>query len=478
MDNLLFLLCASLSAATLALNLNGSLWIDELLTAWVTSGSLSEVISRSLKFQGTTPLYFLLVYGFRNIFGSSEFSLRLLSFISFPISLWLCMLLGRALKDHKTGSIIGLTLLCSTATIFSFGNARPYGLAIMFGLLSSLLFLSWLRAPRILFISCYGFVSIVAVLIHLFFATVILSHAVILLLVERSRKQSVQYLSFLICFLTVFALCLFQLRGLYLMRNDITPYMGVSSRELILRLISPYIIIINLVCLAYYRIKDGDFRSLRSRDSLIGSALLGVPILCLLIGFAFGAITLLPRYFLSVIPGIVFFTGNNLSRVHSRISIPALTLIAIIVWAKNLESGPHSENWRAAVNSAYALHREHPEKAAALFAGLAELHSQKVIESEDYKPYLRSPLAYYQFSAETYLLPYPDRSWFDEVTLDLRSKASSSGLIAIIRNETTKGSTTLNDIISRLRPWSLSNLQSECYGSICVITADGSSKTT
>src|SRR6185369_3416608 len=80
-----------LAAALRIPPLGESLWLDELHTAWCALGPLDEVAERAaIGNQG--PLYYWLEWLLADVFGPTEFSLRLLSLVSgslLPLALFL-----------------------------------------------------------------------------------------------------------------------------------------------------------------------------------------------------------------------------------------------------------------------------------------------------------------------------------------------------------------------------------------------------
>lgn len=117
-----------------------SFWIDELFTLYVINhhGGLAEVFRRALT-DVHPPLYYFFLYGWTQLFGISEWSVRLPSAI--------CAVLAVALFAHgarriASGSAVAFACAVATVSIFWFDqsqNARSYmfALALATGLLNT-----------------------------------------------------------------------------------------------------------------------------------------------------------------------------------------------------------------------------------------------------------------------------------------------------------------------------------------------------
>lgn len=136
-----------LLAAILRLwQINESLWLDELHTAWVVSASLSDIPERA-QVGNQSPVYFVLPWISTNLFGMSEWALRLPS-----------VLAGLALVAAAYGVTFTITRsvlgAATTALLASFDNnflfyateARPYACVQLVAVIQ--LFLFWKLQER------------------------------------------------------------------------------------------------------------------------------------------------------------------------------------------------------------------------------------------------------------------------------------------------------------------------------------------
>ena len=120
------------------------LWLDELHTAWVTSGTFGDVFSRAG--QGNqSPLFFCLAWPLVQVFGETTIAVRTLS-IGCGI---LLLLLGSLLTWKWTHSMIATSLVAWLIAVdpwfvFYSTEARPYALLELLGIIQVFLFWSLL----------------------------------------------------------------------------------------------------------------------------------------------------------------------------------------------------------------------------------------------------------------------------------------------------------------------------------------------
>lgn len=162
-----FILPFSLLAAVLlsqAINsfLFESWWLDETVSLWIVSGSFSEVLSRSVHYQGQSPLYYSLLWLWMRVTGEGEFISRLPSVLcllgAVTLSIrWLYQSAG------PIAAVMGALILLSIDQVLLTLNARPYALALFLATLTlrafSLLSDSpryWLRAGLLLALTGYA----------------------------------------------------------------------------------------------------------------------------------------------------------------------------------------------------------------------------------------------------------------------------------------------------------------------------------
>lgn len=114
-----------------------SLQTDELLSAWVTSDTIGDTVWRAQRFQGNSAAYFVFLWFWRQLVGTSEVLLRLPSLIAVVFSIRQLVRFGRDLGNPDLGAIAGALLVGGASVATSATTARPYGFLLLFAILST-----------------------------------------------------------------------------------------------------------------------------------------------------------------------------------------------------------------------------------------------------------------------------------------------------------------------------------------------------
>jgi 4-amino-4-deoxy-L-arabinose transferase-like glycosyltransferase len=144
------------------------------------------------------PLYYLSLHYWTNIFGISEFSLRLPSLIFSFCSLILLYFLGKTLFNKKVGIISSILIGLSPFHIWYAQEAREYAMILFFGLLSSLLFSMALKNGKVKLWLFFILVSIVGLYTHYFYIFLVLAQCLYLLYIRKFKIDFKGFLSYFI----------------------------------------------------------------------------------------------------------------------------------------------------------------------------------------------------------------------------------------------------------------------------------------
>ena len=123
--------------------INNSLWLDEFGTLWTVEGDFSQVVRRSLSFQGQSPFYYLIVWACVHLLGISEFTLRLPSLLFGIAAVYTVYRLAAELYNKRAGTIAACFLWIAPGMVQSSTDARPYALALF---MVALMFYGFARA--------------------------------------------------------------------------------------------------------------------------------------------------------------------------------------------------------------------------------------------------------------------------------------------------------------------------------------------
>lgn len=128
-----------------------SFWFDETVTVvddlqpglWDTLVGVAEL-------DATPPLYFVLAWGWAQIFGEGEVGLRSLSALFGTATVPVAYLIGLRLASARAGLILAALFAASPLMLWFGQDARAYAVLIFFGALTVLLFVRALdeRTPR------------------------------------------------------------------------------------------------------------------------------------------------------------------------------------------------------------------------------------------------------------------------------------------------------------------------------------------
>jgi 4-amino-4-deoxy-L-arabinose transferase-like glycosyltransferase len=129
-----------------------SLWIDETGTFWVTNGDFQTLWARINETQfPQMPLFALLIWAWRQLFGSSEWVLRIPSVLAFLGATALLWKISRRLfPQHPSAPWYALIIYFSFPFIpFAASDARAYSIALLFLIWCFLERLNTLDSPSI-----------------------------------------------------------------------------------------------------------------------------------------------------------------------------------------------------------------------------------------------------------------------------------------------------------------------------------------
>gem|GEM_PF-6590915 len=400
-----------LAAAALWLpGLLSPFWRDETITWWIIRDGWKETFSRALEFQEWSAAYFIFLKGWSGLFGKSEFSLRLPSVLAGAASLRAVYLLGKRLKDAETGFLAALVLAASGSLAFHAADARPYSMALAFGLLSTSALAALLEENKPRDAAAFALCAALAVYFHLAFAGLLWVQALYgAYRCLREKRPAGKFLAAL-CLLFAFLVPLAWPAARILARSDSLMYEGAPRLGDLFRAILPFEL---GVCLA-----AAFFASSGLKD--FGGALKKIPVSALILA---GALAALPpliffalsgpfslniwvfRYFMYSLAGTALCAGLFLSALEppaARRAAAALIVAFSIV--KNGRLSHADEDWRAAAVTAgaYAAAYKVP---VLLLSPFVESGLAAWLSDPERAGYLSAPVSVYPVNAPVTVLP-------------------------------------------------------------------------
>lgn len=166
---------------------NQSLWTDEALTAYEAGLPFGPMVHVMLNVETTPPLYFVLVWGWAHIFGTSAIALRSVSEIAGIALVPIAYQCGRELLSKRVGLLAAAFVTVNPFLIWYSQEARSYMLLTALCGLSFLFFLRARRHPSTRNIVLWGVCSGLAVMTHFFAGFLVAPETLWLLYLTRTR---------------------------------------------------------------------------------------------------------------------------------------------------------------------------------------------------------------------------------------------------------------------------------------------------
>jgi hypothetical protein len=130
--------------------------LDETITMWVTDGSLESAIERAWKYQGQSPLYFILMWILRQMIGSTETALRASSLVIMTLVAIPLIDCARTLKLRHAWTFVPLVLLSDPLILRYSIMIRPYALALLCAACACAMLLRWMRSGERRYLVAYS----------------------------------------------------------------------------------------------------------------------------------------------------------------------------------------------------------------------------------------------------------------------------------------------------------------------------------
>lgn len=397
----------ALAAVAIVLNapLSGSLWLDESVSAWIIRDGLSPLLLRVDEYQGQSPFYFLLLWGWSGIFGSSEVALRGLSMLAAGGTAYAVFATARELRDRETGMWSVLFLLASDGFVKSAFSARPYAVALCFLTFSVLMLCRWLRSGQRAHLIGATLCTLGAFYCQYFFGEIVL---VQLALVGLHPQVATRLKAFFVSLVVLFVASLPGLAHLWEIatRQSLYSFSGLPHVQDLARALFPpglfvYVITAALLTRVYYRFVCSDV----DRKKLLVAALWWtLPVLTFfLASWVLGSSLFFWRFYLWSSIGLALLLAlllRALDLMMARRLIAAVIVVLLLIVPRRWLV----EDWRQAaaiVNRQVASAAELP---VLVYSGFIELEAQSWLEDPRRRSYLLAPFESYPIDARPLLI--------------------------------------------------------------------------
>jgi mannosyltransferase len=162
-----------------------SLWADELATWGFATTPWDRAIPVLGDFDAVIGPYYLLMHGWAQLVGTSEFALRVPSVVAMAGAAGLVSAIGTRLSNARTGLLAGLIFAVIPTTSRYGQEARPYALALFAATLATFLLIRVLDRPGFLRYLCYALSLWLLGLAHVVALLLIPAHGLVLLAMRR-----------------------------------------------------------------------------------------------------------------------------------------------------------------------------------------------------------------------------------------------------------------------------------------------------
>ena len=387
-----------------------SLWTDEAVGLWTIDSSLANTIDRASTLQESSPAYYVLMNLWSQVAGTSEFMLRLPTFLAAIAAVYFVYQLGRGLHRRITGLIAALIFVGFQTVFISATSMTPFALAVLFLLVSTRALMWWVADQRL----SHGIIWIVAavgaVYMHPFALLALVAHAAFLATArDRDLVQDIPQLAGLTALgglalvpLVPQFLDLFHDRDVLLL--DGTP--GIT--DLLIVLIPPVVIASWLVGLAFVRrISDEPAVSGEPATLMVVWAVVP-PLVVFGISVVSDYTIWSGQYYIAALPALAILLGGMFSRLTStdgrRIAVVLLTALTFLAIAPSSGS-TIEEDWAGAVLWTNAQTNGH-EAVVLVASGLPQSRDVGVLLNPATSEYLLSPVTVYGLRADAAPLPF------------------------------------------------------------------------
>ncbi len=167
-----------------------SLWMDELGSYWVVSGSFSEMLDRSWNAQGQSPLTHIFMWGWNRLMSEpSDFWMRLLPVLFGLGTLRLLFLIGKRLGSADAGWFAVAAAIAFREMTLVVVNMRPYAFGLFFVALATYLLLAWIDTPTTKLGLAYALAVAASIWSVYYFGLAFLAHALYVRVVSKRHDS-------------------------------------------------------------------------------------------------------------------------------------------------------------------------------------------------------------------------------------------------------------------------------------------------
>ncbi|MBX7143937.1 MAG: glycosyltransferase family 39 protein [Oligoflexia bacterium] len=388
-----------------------TLWIDESVTFWVIKDSLAEAWQRAFAFQGQSPLYFCLLWFWKQLAGGSELALRIPSLAFLAGAFMVIASLAQRMFGFPAALVTTLTLLTSTRVELML-SARPYAFGFFFTFLSLQALINWCRLQSAGQALLFIFSSALMLYGHSLFVFFFIVH-LLAYLHARGQGSTLSPLKLLLAWIAAllcFAPGILQLMALSTQKEVLEFEELPAFSEILEAYFSKSIFIAACVTFVLGKSALNGARvklSSVSRQTWLGLLIWYVlpPLIFYVLCYFSGTSIFKSRYYVWQVGALALAYAAFVSCLQpARFKQLAVLVLAGAILVNAFGHGIYDEGWKSATAKIYAIESEKPV-ALMVQPGLVESKSLEWLASADTREYLGAPLSYYAPNLRFDLLP-------------------------------------------------------------------------
>lgn len=406
--------------------LQSSLWLDEAATFWTVKEGLWEAADRSLRYQGQSPAYYVILWLALWVGGTSEIVLRLPSLIAAVVATLLLYRLGTRLLDPEGGLLTATAFVCLAGAAGVPANARPYAIALMLAVGSTLALVRWLERPGTVAAGSYVVTAALTVYVHYLFGIMLVVH--ILYAVARGRADGIPTVARMAAAVAAVGVLLLPTGSQVISITRRAESLSFADDPSLAGLLGVLAGPLSLIGALAWRGPKGRGPLLdRASFLLVVAWSILPPLVVALASWLTAGQVFFPRYYLAWIPGLSLLLGavvRTMGGVRARSSFAiGLVILSVAVFGPVLRS---RQDWRSATQAVRELTVSADADTPVLVsAGLIESAQIDWLSHPERSSYLLSPFAFYRVPGRLVALPYAlsdeGRAYLETLISDLRA---------------------------------------------------------
>jgi uncharacterized membrane protein len=380
--------------------INDSFWLDETLTIWTNTGTISELFSRVIEVQGQSPLYFLLVRPLTRV-SNPEFFLKGISALITLIYSWVFYSLLRKWFTFEI-AIFGAALAATTDTLLVAAfSARPYSLAMLTALGATWALINWLEETKRFnqIISWLG-LMVVTFYLHYLFALLAVPH--LALIISRWRglnKKDLKIITGAVIIGVILSIPgFYQVASLSSRSSSLSFAQIPGAIDFIRTIIPPSVLLFTTTAFLVagffarfdFGLKRPEWTSKGVLPTLIGW--LFAPCLFFAHAHISGSSMFLDRWFMWIVPALIVLVCGAISLIGNHRTLQIFVTVGLgLMLTRELDRKWQVEDWRLAAQEVSAQ----KDLKVVSYSGLIELENPQFLSDKTKADYLSAPLLNY-----------------------------------------------------------------------------------